>query len=104
MAQTTADIVEDLWKVCDVGLDQGVTYQAYVTELTYLLFLKMAAETRAELGLPPGYRWSDLAAKEGILQLTFYRELLLRLGTETSGRAQAIYADASTTLREPKDL
>jgi hypothetical protein len=37
---TTQDIVGKLWNLCNVLKDDGVTYHQYVTELTYLLFLK----------------------------------------------------------------
>ena len=42
---TSQDIVGKLWSLCNVLKDDGVTYHQYVTELTYLLFLKMADET-----------------------------------------------------------
>src|SRR5262244_1197182 len=96
---TTQDIVARLWNLCHVLRDDGITYHQYVTELTYLLFLKMAKETGTERQLPPGYRWSDLESKEGVAQLTFYRQLLLHLGTEASPRVQAIYANAATSLK-----
>jgi type I restriction enzyme M protein len=70
----TTDIVQKLWNLCHVLRDDGITYLQYVTELTYLLFLKMAQETAVEDQLPEGMRWADLTAKEGIEQLTFYRE------------------------------
>ncbi|MHC5859757.1 type I restriction-modification system subunit M N-terminal domain-containing protein, partial [Nostoc sp.] len=73
----TSDIVQKLWKLCDVLRDDGVTYLQYVTELTYLLFLKMAQETGAEKQLPEGYRWGDLVNKGETEQLIFYRSLLL---------------------------
>jgi len=41
----THDIVAKLWNLCNVLKDDGVTYHQYVSELTYLLFLKMAQET-----------------------------------------------------------
>jgi type I restriction enzyme M protein len=41
----TTDIVQKLWSLCHVLRDDGITYLQYVTELTYLLFLKMAQET-----------------------------------------------------------
>ena len=41
---TTQDIVQKLWNLCHVLRDDGITYHQYVTELTYLLFLKMADE------------------------------------------------------------
>jgi type I restriction enzyme M protein len=96
----TTDIVAKLWSLCDVLRDDGITYLQYVTELTYLLFLKMMQETGKEAILPEGYRWNDLVSKEGIEQLTFYRELLLKLGSESSNhRVQAIFANAQTALK-----
>jgi type I restriction enzyme M protein len=44
----TADIVAKLWNLCNILRDDGITYNEYVTELTYLLFLKMLAETGQE--------------------------------------------------------
>ena len=44
----TQEIVQKLWSLCDVLRDDGITYHQYVTELTYILFLKMAKETGAE--------------------------------------------------------
>lgn len=46
---TTQEIVSKLWNLCNVLRDDGITYHQYVTELTYILFLKMAKETAAEL-------------------------------------------------------
>jgi len=40
--------------------NDGGTYHPYVTELTYLLFLKMAKETDTEDQIPADYRWDDL--------------------------------------------
>ncbi len=101
---TTTDIVAKLWNLCHVLRDDGITYHQYVTELTYLLFLKMAAETGAEDNLPPQYRWANLKAHSGVKQLTFYRELLIHLGTEAAPRVQAIYANAQTALTKPTNL
>ena len=49
---TTQDIVARLWNLCHVLRDDGITYHEYVTELTFLLFLKMAKETGTEEQLP----------------------------------------------------
>lgn len=100
----TREIVQRLWNLCNILRDDGITYHQYVTELTFLLFLKMSKETGTENQLPKGYRWDDLETKEGTQQLTFYRELLLHLGTEGSPRVQAIFANAQTSLRQPKNL
>ena len=103
----TQEIVQRLWNLCHVLRDDGITYHQYVTELTYLLFLKMAKEQggRVEAQVPKGYRWDDLVGLEGTEQLTFYRELLLKLGTQTKlDRVKQIYADAQTSLKQPRNL
>lgn len=73
----TRDIVAKLWNLCNILRDDGITYNEYVTELTYLLFLKMLAETGKESRLPENYRWQDLDDREGLEQLEFYKQLLL---------------------------
>ena len=101
---TTSDIVARLWNLCNVLKDDGITYHQYVTELTYILFLKMAEETGTEGALPEGYRWRDLAATEGTQQLAFYRQLLVHLGNEGRGKVRDIFADSSTSVRQPRNL
>lgn len=100
----TTDIVQKLWNLCHVLRDDGITYLQYVTELTYLLFLKMAQETGVENKLPEGCRWADLLEKDGVEQLTFYRATLLQLGSSGSERVQAIFANAQTALKQPRIL
>lgn len=43
---TNNEIVAKLWNLCNVLRDDGITYQDYVTELTYILFLKMAGSVK----------------------------------------------------------
>ena len=42
------ELVAKLWNLCNVLRDDGITYHQYVTELTYILFLKMCKETNSE--------------------------------------------------------
>lgn len=100
----TQEIVSKLWNLCNVLRDDGITYHQYVTELTYILFLKMAKETGAEGKLPEKYRWDDLKSKSGIELKTFYKELLNHLGEETTGIVQQIYQGSATNIDEPKNL
>jgi type I restriction enzyme M protein len=100
----TQDIVQKLWNLCNVLRDDGITYLQYVTELTYLLFLKMTKETGTEDQLPKGYRWDDVAKKDGTELLDFYKLLLVHLGSKGSGRVQAIFANATTSFRQPRNL
>lgn len=104
MPTSTSDIVQRLWNLCHVLRDDGITYHEYVTELTFLLFLKMMNETGADSRLPEGYRWSDLETKSGLDQLVFYRRMLIELGARGTGRVQDIFANASTSLKEPRNL
>ncbi len=101
---TNRDIVQKLWNLCHVLRDDGITYHQYVTELTYLLFLKMAEETGTQDQLPEGSRWRDLAKLDGTEQLEFYKKLLIDLGKSPDLRVQAIYANAQTALRQPRNL
>lgn len=101
---STTDIVAKLWGLCNVLRDDGVTYNEYVTELTYLLFLKMLEETKHEDRLPDGYRWGILAKREGMEQLDYYKTMLLDLGKAKDGLVAAIFTDAQTRLRKPTNL
>ncbi|MBK5915573.1 N-6 DNA methylase [Rhodocyclus purpureus] len=101
---TTHDIVGKLWNLCNVLKDDGVTFHQYVTELTYLLFLKMAEETGTEDQLPEGYRWSDLEARAAPDRLEFYKILLIHLGSHGSLLVQEIFANASSFIKKPATL
>lgn len=101
---TTQDIVQKLWNLCNVLRDDGVSYQEYVTELTFLLFLKMMEETGGQERLPEGYRWADIAGREGVDQLDHYKRTLLDLGKSADPVVQTIFNDAQTKLRKPANL
>ena len=98
------DIVKKLWSFAKILKDDGVTYLQYTTELTYLLFLKMNFELEKEDGLPNGYRWQDLVSKVGSEQFNFYRKMLLELGMSDDFYIQSIFLNASTSIREPRNL
>ncbi len=100
----THDIVAKLWNLCHILRDDGITYHQYVTELTFLLFLKMMHETERNEELPKGYRWTDLETKDGVEQLAFYREMLVHLGNSGQGAIKSIFNNANTSLRQPRNL
>lgn len=104
---TNQEIVQRLWNECNVLRDDGITYQDYVTELTYILFLKMSKEQGQEEGIPTQYRWDELKAKEGLELKNFYKQMLLDLGNAQktpNPKVNAIYKDASTSIDEPANL
>ena len=100
----THDIVAKLWNLCNVLKDDGVTYHQYVTELTYLLFLKMAEETEQEDKLPKGYRWQNLVEKSAPDRLEHYKLMLIHLGTHGNRQVREIFANATSFIRMPKTL
>lgn len=107
MAMTNQKIVQQLWQECNVLRDDGITYQDYITELIYILFLKMSKEQDQEREIPEKYRWDNLMKHEGLELMNFYRQLLLDLGNPAktpSRRINAIYNNASTSIREPANL
>jgi type I restriction enzyme M protein len=103
----TREIVAKLWNLCNVLRDDGITYTDYVTELTFLLFLKMLAETGHEERLPKEHRWQGLLKREGLDLLEYYRQMLLDLGNLKKTKdtvVLAIFTDAQTKLRKPTNL
>ena len=125
----TQEIVSKLWNLCDVLRDDGITYHQYVTELTYILFLKMAKETEVEKNFGKGvtltqgdnlteeqiaqnaqkqiilnYSWDVLKSKTGIELYNYYKDLLRLFGTYCTGNIRAIYDGAVTNIEEPKNL
>ena len=99
------EIVAKLWNLCNVLRDDGITYHQYVTELTYLLFLKMCKEAETEESIPVNYRWDSLVSRDGKKLKDHYKELLEYLGGEhTSGRIHQIYGGAISNIDEPANL
>ncbi len=126
---TTQQIVAKLWNLCNVLRDDGITYHQYVTELTYILFLKMANETGVESKFSDGivlakgdnltheqeaqnidkkvilsYSWDILVKKSGIELYQYYKDLLRLFGSYCIGRVREIYQDAKTDIRKPGNL
>lgn len=101
-------IVQKLWRLCAVLRKDGITYQQYVTELTYLLFLKMMAERDKEEGnIPEDFRWVELVKAEPLHKLKLYRQALTSLGDPEAGlprTVHAIFDNAATFIREPQNL
>ena len=67
---TSNGIVQKLWNYCNILRDDGLSYQDYIEQLTFLLFLKMADERqklfpeRAAL-IPRALDWQSLERLDG---------------------------------------
>jgi type I restriction enzyme M protein len=109
MSDAAHRIVQKLWGYCQVLRDDGLSYQDYLEQLTFLLFLKMADERAALTGeeqpVPKGWRWADLAAPhmEGVELEQHYRETLARLGQQR-GMLGLIFEKAQNKIQDPAKL
>ena len=72
-------LVAKVWNFAHVLRDQGVSYQAYISQISYLLFLKMDEERSNLIGepsmLPEGARWDDIKDLIGEALETPYRQV-----------------------------
>ena len=98
-------IVQKIWDLCHVLRGDGVSYHEYISELTYLLFLKLQRKIRRRISFQMGRRWSDLVAYKGDNLLDFYREMLTYLGAHASSEAvRKIYAFPTTVFSHSENL
>jgi len=109
MTDSSGRLVQKLWSYCNVLRDDGLSYQDYLEQLTFLLFLKMAEEraklTGDEQPVPKGYRWSDLSnpQMEGVKLEQHYRETLRVLGQQ-GGMLGLIFRKAQNKIQDPAKL
>ena len=60
MPDTTPSIVSKVWGMCNPLRDDGVSYQDYLEQLTYMIFLKMSYEySRPTTAKPASRRAAD---------------------------------------------
>jgi type I restriction enzyme M protein len=106
MSNHSKRIVDKLWNYCSVLRDDGLSYQDYLEQLTYLLFLKMADE-RAQWGeeaiVPAGYDWPSLVSRDGDDLEVHYRHTLEELGKKT-GMLGLIFRKAQNRIQDPAKL
>lgn len=99
------NIVQKIWSLCHILRGDGVSYHQYISELTYLLFLKIAEENKTEQLIPKGYRWADLVNHTTTDLLTHYRDILTFLGGHANDkRVREIYAFPTTVFSHSENL
>lgn len=89
--------------IANVMAAAGVGFTDYITQLTYILFLKMDNE-KEELGLgssiPDGYKWKDLCDLSGTDLVDKYEEILSELSKD-EGLIGTIFTKASNKIDRP---
>ena len=102
--QKTEDaLLKKVWNIANVLAAAGVGFTDYITQLTYILFLKMDDE-KEELGLgssiPEGYKWSDLIEQNGTDLVDKYEEILEELSKD-EGLIGTIFTKATNKIDRP---
>ena len=100
-------LVAKVWNFAHVLRDQGVSYQAYISQISYLLFLKMDEERVTQIGeasmLPDGARWDDIKDLSGEALNATYVKLLDTLSKQ-GGVIGAIFLKAQNEIQDPARL
>ena len=98
-----AALLKKVWDIANVLAAAGVGFTDYITQLTYILFLKMDSE-KEELGLgssiPEGYKWEDLEGLSGTDLVEKYEEILKEL-SESEGIIGTIFTRATNKIDKP---
>jgi type I restriction-modification system, M subunit len=101
-----ATLVKKVWDIANVLAAAGVGFTDYITQLTYILFLKMDAE-KEELGLgssiPDGYKWKDIVELNGDDLIDKYEKVLKELSKD-DGLIGTIFTKASNKINSPVHL
>jgi type I restriction enzyme M protein len=101
-------IVQKLWNYCNVLRDDGLSYQDYIEQLTFLLFLKMADEQakppfRRLAIVPESLNWDSLVRLDGDELDVHYRHILIELG-RSPGTLGVIFRKAQNKIQDPAKL
>ena len=101
--KTEGALLKKVWDIANVLAAAGVGFTDYITQLTYILFLKMDDE-KEELGLgssiPEGYTWSDLVLLSGTDLVDKYEEILEELSKD-EGLIGTIFTKATNKIDRP---
>ena len=105
---TSNAIVQKLWNYCNILRDDGLSYQDYIEQLTFLLFLKMADERQKLLPgkttlIPRDLDWQSLERLDGDPLDTRYRHILVELGKKP-GMLGTIFRKAQNRIQDPAKL
>lgn len=102
--QREQSLSQKVWQLATVLSGQGIGFTDYITQLTYLLFLKMDDENMKLFGedsaIPEGYRWDDLLSLDGLDLIKQYESTLKTL-QEEDNLIGTIYTKAQNKIDKP---
>lgn len=102
-----AAIIQKVWNYATVLKNEGVHYGAYISQISFLLFLKMDEERTEHIGepsmLPEDCRWEAIKTLQGEALSTRYSVILDKL-SKTDGLIGAIFLKAQNEIQDPAKL
>ena len=100
-------LIQKVWNYATVLKNEGVHYGAYISQISFLLFLKMDNEAFTRIGepsmLPEDCRWSAIKDLQGEALATRYNKILAKLSRE-EGLIGAIFLKAQNEIQDPSKL
>ena len=101
--KSESTLLKKVGDIANVLAAAGVGFTDYLTQLTYILFLKMDDEREAygfESSIPEGYKWQDLLDLSGEDLVDKYEEILDELA-EKDGLIGTIFTKATNKIDRP---
>lgn len=101
--KSESTLIKKVGDIANVLAAAGVGFTDYLTQLTYILFLKMDDEREAygfESSIPEGYKWQDLLDLSGEDLVDKYEEILDELA-EKDGLIGTIFTKATNKIDRP---
>ncbi len=102
-----SNLITKVWNYATILKDSGVAYTDYVSQITYLLFLKMDQEYCDNLNqpslIPAQYRWCELIKLDGTDLEEKYNMALTELAKQ-GGIVGAIFSKSQNKITEPSKL
>lgn len=104
MAISEQQILSKVWNLATTLAGAGIGFTDYITQLTYLLFLKMDDENvkifAEDSAIPEGYRWDDLISLDGHDLIDQYEDTLKVLSGQDN-LIGTIYTKAQNKIDKP---
>lgn len=101
--KSESTLIKKVGDIANVLAAAGVGFTDYLTQLTYILFLKMDDERESygfESSIPEGYKWQDLLELSGEDLVDKYEEILEELA-EKDGLIGTIFTKATNKIDRP---